>query len=43
MEVPYLTAQQKYEQFCKTHPQYKNLGRDKICSIMLKSKLLSSE
>lgn len=41
MPIPEMTPQQKYQQFITTHPKYKNLSMDKVCSIMLKEKLLS--
>ena len=41
MPIPEMTPQQKYQQFITTHPKYKNLSMDKVCSIMLKEKLLN--
>ena len=41
MSIPEMTPQQKYEQFIKTNPKYKNLSMDKVCSIMIEQKVLS--
>ncbi len=41
MPIPEMTPQQKYEQFIKINPKYKNLGIDKVCSIMVQQKLLT--
>lgn len=43
MAIPEMTPSQKYEQFLKSHPQYKKMSMDSVCSIMVKQKLLSSE
>lgn len=43
MPIPEMTPSQKYEQFVKSHPQYKKMSMDSVCSIMVKQKLLSSE
>lgn len=42
MAIPEMTPSQKYEQFCKTHPQYKKMSMDQVCSIMVKQKLLTN-
>lgn len=34
---------QKYEQFVTSHPQYRKMSMDKVCSIMIKQKLLSAK
>ncbi len=41
MPIPEMTPTQKYEIFCKKHPQYKKMSMDQICSIMLKQKILN--
>ena len=41
MPIPEMSPHQKYEQFIKTHPQYKNMSLDKVCSIMVKEKFLT--
>ncbi|MGN0031012.1 MAG: hypothetical protein ACI37Q_03560 [Candidatus Gastranaerophilaceae bacterium] len=41
MPIPEMSAYQKYEQFIKTHPQYKKLSFDRVCSIMVKEKYLT--
>ena len=41
MPIPEMTPAQKYEKFCQTHPQYKKMSMDQICSIMIKEKILN--
>lgn len=41
MSIPKMTPTQKYEQFCKTHPQYKKMSFEQVCSIMVEQKLLT--
>lgn len=43
MAIPEMTPSQKYEQFVTSHPQYRKMSMDKVCSIMIKQKLLSAE
>lgn len=41
MPIPEMSPQQKYEQFCHTHPQYKNMSMKQVYSIMLKEKIIN--
>ncbi len=43
MAIPEMSPLQKYEQFVTSHPQYRKMSMDKVCSIMIKQKLLSAE
>lgn len=41
MTIPEMSPMQKYEYFCRTHPQYKNMSMKQVCSIMLKEKFIN--
>lgn len=43
MAIPEMSPLQKYEQFVTSHPQYRKMSMDKVCSIMIKQKLLSAK